>query len=52
MKQQFNGKERDIDDWTAIIRATSTKLKIQRIVKQAESMLSVIEVVWEKEDNA
>ncbi|KAL8828587.1 MAG: hypothetical protein Q9191_002505 [Dirinaria sp. TL-2023a] len=46
MKHVFNGKERDAEEWAALIERADSRLKIQKIVSPAGSLLSIIEVVF------
>ena len=45
MKHVFNGKERDVEEWTAMITQVDSRLQIQKIVSPPGSLLSIIEVV-------
>lgn len=47
MKQNFNGKERDADDWAKLFLATDERFKIVGIKTPPKSLLSIIEARWE-----
>lgn len=44
MKHVFNGKERDADEWRALLKEAHPGLKILRVQSQPGSILSLIEV--------
>jgi hypothetical protein len=43
----LNGKERSIEEWTALITSASDKLKLGRVITPPGSDLSLIEAVYE-----
>ncbi|KAK1757793.1 S-adenosyl-L-methionine-dependent methyltransferase [Echria macrotheca] len=43
----FNGKERDEDDWRAVLASTDSRFKITEIIRTKGSELQIIEVTWE-----
>ncbi|KAL7623779.1 hypothetical protein AAE478_005332 [Parahypoxylon ruwenzoriense] len=45
MMQAFNSKERDLDDWEALLAAVDPKLRLVRVVQPFGSAMSVLEVV-------
>ena len=47
MKQNFNGKERDKDDWLALIQSADPRFRLSNVKSPAGSLLSIIECVWE-----
>jgi hypothetical protein len=47
MKQQFNAKERSIDDWKSLFEQADTRFKLNRIVNPPGSILAVIEFAWQ-----
>ncbi|KAF7945538.1 hypothetical protein EAE96_010305 [Botrytis aclada] len=47
MKQNFNGKERDFDDWTRLFKSASPHFRILGVKSPQNSMLSLIEVTWD-----
>lgn len=49
MKQQFNSKERDADEWAELLRAADARFKLKKIKASPGSLLSVIEAIWEDE---
>ncbi|KAL6923090.1 hypothetical protein FSHL1_000340 [Fusarium sambucinum] len=49
MIQTFNAKEREVEEWTALLTKADTRLKIRAIETPAGSELSVIEVMLEDE---
>ncbi|OBS19909.1 hypothetical protein FPOA_11634 [Fusarium poae] len=49
MIQTFNAKEREVEEWTALLTKADSRLKIQAIETPAGSELSVIEVMLEEE---
>ncbi|KAL8788074.1 MAG: hypothetical protein Q9195_007488 [Heterodermia aff. obscurata] len=48
MKQNFNSKERDANDWTGLLRDSDHRFKLGSIRCSPGSILSIIEVVWEE----
>ncbi|KAI1407126.1 S-adenosyl-L-methionine-dependent methyltransferase [Hypoxylon sp. FL1857] len=48
MKMNFNSKERDADEWAALLKAADPRLRLGRITCSPGSILSVIEAVWEE----
>lgn len=46
MKQDFNGKECDADDWAEIFKKADHRFKLLRIKSPPKSMLSIIKVEW------
>ena len=46
MLEFHNGKERDIDDWTWMIREADARFEITRVGQPSGSRLSIIEVRW------
>ena len=52
MKAKFNSKERDTDDWKALLAAVDSRLKLQRVKSSPGSILSVVEAVWQPEATA
>lgn len=48
MKQNFNSRERDADDWDQLLRFCDPRFKLKSIKCSPGSILSVIEVVWEE----
>ncbi|MCJ1316072.1 hypothetical protein MMC15_001392 [Xylographa vitiligo] len=49
MKQLFNAKERDKDDWIQLFRAADPRFQLVQITKPELSELSIIEFRWEEE---
>lgn len=49
MKQQFNGKERTIEDWKELFTQVDPSFRLVRNVSPPRSMLSIIEFSWEPE---
>jgi 6-hydroxytryprostatin B O-methyltransferase len=49
MIQTFNAKEREVEEWTALLTKADPRLKIRAIERPAGSELSVIEAVLEGE---
>ncbi|GKU19078.1 sterigmatocystin 8-o-methyltransferase [Fusarium langsethiae] len=49
MIQTFNAKEREVEEWTALLTKADSRLKIRAIERPAGSELSVIEVMLEEE---
>ena len=47
MKQNFNGKERDADDWAELLGVADPRFKLIQILSPPESTLSIIEVAWD-----
>ena len=47
MKQNFNSRERDADDWADLLRVADPRFKLKGIKCSPGSILSVIEIVWE-----
>lgn len=47
MMTNFNSKERDIDDWTAIFAQADPRLKIVNVFKPVGSVNSIIELALE-----
>ena len=45
MAMMFNGKEREMHEWTAILEAADPRLKIKNVVTPQGSALSVIEIM-------
>lgn len=43
----FNARERDEDDWRAVIEATDPRFKIVKVWTPPKTTLGIIEVVWE-----
>jgi 6-hydroxytryprostatin B O-methyltransferase len=48
MLQSFNSKERDLDDWKALLANVDAALNIVNVVQPFGSALSVLEVILEK----
>ena len=46
MKQFFNSKERDAEEWKALFAAADPRFQIRRITCSPGSVLSVIEAIW------
>lgn len=46
MKQAFNAKERDAEEWTNLFAAADPHFKITRIGTSPGSLLAVIEATW------
>lgn len=46
MKQNFNSRERDADDWAELFGKADTRFKLKRITCSPGSILSVIEIIW------
>ena len=49
MKQNFNSRERDADDWTDLLGSADPRFKLKSIKCSPGSILSIIEVIWEDE---
>ena len=47
MKQLFNARERNTDEWTDILKATDPLFRLNRITCSPGSALSIIEAIWE-----
>ena len=47
MKQNFNGKERDADDWAKLFKVADPCFRLTRIKTPSYSMLSIIEATWD-----
>lgn len=45
MKHVFNGKERDVEEWNALIAQVDSRLHIREIISPPGSLLSIIDVV-------
>ena len=46
MKEIFNAKERDLDDWTILFSMADSRFEIANVIQLPESQLAIIEVVW------
>ena len=46
MKEIFNAKERDIDDWTHLFHLADSRFEIAYLRQPATSQLAIIEVIW------
>lgn len=46
MRAQGNGKEREEQDWRALIRAADPRFHFQGITKLEGSSLGIIELIW------
>ncbi|TVY82611.1 O-methyltransferase gsfB [Lachnellula suecica] len=46
MRQSFNSKKRDAEEWVELLRSVDKRFKLDRIVCSPGSMLAVIKVVW------
>lgn len=49
MKQNFNSRERDVDDWVELLRVADPRFNLKSIKCSSGSILSVIEVIWDDE---
>lgn len=49
MKQQLNSKEREGEEWAALLQQVDPKLKLVAIKSWPQSLLSIIEAQWEGE---
>jgi 6-hydroxytryprostatin B O-methyltransferase len=47
MRQTFNSKERELDDWTALFAAVDPMLRIVAVVQPPGSVMAVMEVARE-----
>ena len=47
MKQNFNSKERDADEWAELLQNSDPRFKLKGIRCSPGSILSVLEIVWE-----
>lgn len=47
MMAQFNGKEREMDEWKKLFAAVDSRLTIKKVVKPRESVFSIMELVLE-----
>jgi len=47
LKQNFNAKERDADEWEALLEKGDPRFKIKGIVQPPHSLFAIIEVIWE-----
>jgi hypothetical protein len=47
MKECFNAKERDINDWTALLRKADERFIIDEVKRPEGSQLGIIDVKWE-----
>ncbi|KAB8218550.1 S-adenosyl-L-methionine-dependent methyltransferase [Aspergillus novoparasiticus] len=47
MLQSFNSTERDITEWTALVKKADPNLQIINIVQPVGSIMAVLEIVWE-----
>jgi len=45
MKHVFNGKERDAQEWSALIAQIDSRLRIQDIISPRGSLLSILKVM-------
>jgi 6-hydroxytryprostatin B O-methyltransferase len=45
MMQAFNSKERDLDDWKALLAAADPNMRLVRVIQPFGSAMSVLEVV-------
>ena len=46
MEHVFNGKERDADEWRALISQVDKRLHVRQIISTPGSLLSIIEVAF------
>lgn len=49
MKQEFNSKERDAEEWESLFQLADKRFKLNRIVVPPGSILAVVEFVWQPE---
>ncbi|KAK4451383.1 S-adenosyl-L-methionine-dependent methyltransferase [Podospora aff. communis PSN243] len=47
MWRMFNAKERDEDDWRAVVEGTDKRFKILRVFTPPGTYLGIVEIVWE-----
>lgn len=47
MDALLNGKERTVEEWSALVTSASDKLKLGRVITPPGSHLSLIEVLYE-----
>lgn len=47
IKSNFNGKERDSDDWIKLFSGVSPDFRVLRMHTPPGAMLSIIEVIWD-----
>lgn len=45
MMQIFNGKERELDEWVAVLKGADERLRLKNVVQPFGSLMSVLEVV-------
>lgn len=47
MKEAFNARERDIQEWTALIKGADKRFHILEVKRPQGSFLQIIEIVWD-----
>ena len=47
MKEMFNAKERDINDWTRLLGDADPRFRFQQVIQPPGSQLQLLEVSWE-----
>jgi len=50
MMQTFNAKERELEDWNALLKAVDERLRLKNVVQPFGSSMSVLEVVRDDDD--
>ena len=48
--QTFNAKERELEDWNALLKAVDERLRLKNVVQPFGSSMSVLEVVRDDDD--
>lgn len=49
MRAQGNGKEREEQDWRAVVKAADPRFYFQGITKPEGSNLGIVELLWKPE---
>jgi hypothetical protein len=42
----FNGKERDLEEWTGLVESVDRRFVFQRVVQPEGSLMAILEWIW------
>lgn len=49
MANLFNGQERTVDEWKALLTLADSRFVVKNVIQPKRSALSIFEVIWEEE---
>lgn len=52
MQGFFNARERNLQEWKALLTAADERFVLQRVIQHGRSSLAILDVVWDASGSA